>query len=100
METPIGLGVGECVAVPEVGLVDTVSTRLARALEFVADGQAHIVLAKLGELGVVGQFLSPGLHREVGLAIGDDRLVRIAVLDDQVAGITGQADIWQFTPRA
>jgi hypothetical protein len=47
-----------------------------------ADGQAALFLDFR-----VAQFLPPGLDREVGLALGDDFLRWIGVLDDEVAGV-------------
>ena len=55
--------------------------------QFVADRQTFFVLGQAGECLVVGQFLPPGLDGKIGLAVGDDRLGGIGVLDDQVTGI-------------
>jgi hypothetical protein len=49
-----------------------------------ADGQAALFLPFL-----VAQLLPPGLDGEVGLALGDDFLGRVGILDDEVAGVAG-----------
>ncbi len=61
--------------------------------QLVADSQTLVVLAESGESLVIAQLLAAGLQGEVGLAVGDDRLGRIAVLHDQVAGVAGQVDV-------
>lgn len=62
-------------------------------LHLPAQEQTLLILIQLGEGFLVGEFLAAGLNREVGLAGGNDRLARVAVLNDQVAGITGEGDV-------
>lgn len=68
--------------------------------QLVADGQAFLVFAELCESGRVGQLLFARLDREISLAVGDDGLARITVLDDQVAGVAGQPDVLDLPLRA
>lgn len=67
-----------------------------RSGSFPAQEQTLLILIQSGEGFLVGEFLAAGLNREVGLAGGNDRLARVAVLNDQVAGITGEGDVIDF----
>ena len=61
--------------------------------QFVTDGEGLVVFGKLAEIRLIGQLLSPCLHGEVGLAVGKNRLGRVAVLYDKVTGVARQAYI-------
>lgn len=65
---------------------------LFRLGEFLPDADAF----RFGH-ALLDYFLFPGLYREIGLCKGDGLLAGIAVLGDEVAGISGQADILDFT---
>jgi len=62
--------------------------------------QALVVLvhliAQVDTLGIISQFRLPCLRREVGLAKGDDWLLGVGVLHDQIAGIAGELEILDF----
>ncbi|MPN27671.1 hypothetical protein SDC9_175105 [bioreactor metagenome] len=93
---------GEVEATFDAGLGGSGSKVFVVLCEFVADGEPLLVFAQLPEGGVVRQFLAAGLDGKVSLAVGNDRLRGVAVLDDQVAGIAGEADVFDlpFCPRA
>ena len=55
--------------------------------EFVADGEPLLILTELAEAAGVSQLLAPRLRRKVSLSVGNHRLARVAVLDDQITGI-------------
>jgi DNA-damage-inducible protein D len=63
---------------------------------FIANGKSFVIFRQLRKLGAVFQLLPPRLHCKVGLAVGNDRFGWITVLNNQIAGITRQANIGQF----
>jgi len=48
--------------------------------------QSFIVFIELIE--IIGHFLAAGLDGEIGLSEGDDFLAGVAILDDQIAGVS------------
>ena len=58
------------------------------AIISLSDGETLLILGQL--VVVVDQFLLARLHGEVGLPNCDDLLARVAVHNDQVAGIAGE----------
>jgi len=63
---------------------------------FISNGHASVIFRQLRKLGAVFQLLPPRLHCKVVLAIGNDRFGWIAVLNNQISGITRQANIGHF----
>lgn len=61
--------------------------------DFAAQQHTLLVLGELAERLVVGPLLPPGLDGEVGLAVGDDRFAGVPVLDDEVAGVSGEPEV-------
>ncbi|MDO8263503.1 MAG: hypothetical protein Q7T21_09770 [Gallionella sp.] len=68
--------------------------------QLIANRQPLLVFRQTREFLVVIQLLSPRLHREISLPVGNHRLGRIAVLHDQITGITRQVHIGDFAPGA
>jgi len=56
--------------------------------QLIADGKALFILGELSELALVFKLLAASLQGEVSLSMGDNGLGRIAVLHDQIAGVT------------
>lgn len=63
--------------------------------QFGADGEAALFL----DLGIA-QFLPAGLDGEIGLALGDDFLGWIGVLNDEIAGVAGHHYGLRRSPRS
>ena len=62
--------------------------------ELAAQVEPSLVLVQPRQDLRVSDFLTAGLHRKVGLAQRDDFLLWVGVLDDQVAGVTGERIIF------
>ena len=60
---------------------------------FFADGKPLLILGQL--VVMVDQLLLARLYGEVGLSNCDDLLARVAIHNDQVAGIAGKPVIFQ-----
>jgi len=52
--------------------------------------KAALILGHPGKGFLIAKFLAARLQCEIRLPVGDDRLRRIAVLDNEVAGVTGK----------
>ncbi|MFM0244132.1 hypothetical protein PQR04_04200 [Paraburkholderia sediminicola] len=65
--------------------------------EFDAQHQSALIFHHAGERLFVTQFLAPCLKGKIGLAVCNDGLRRVTVLDDQVACVAGKPEIFDGT---
>ena len=73
---------GVVAGVDDPGVLGGVCKLAVVLLEFGADGQPALLLDLR-----IAEFLTPGLNRKIGLALGNDFLGGIGILDDEVAGV-------------
>lgn len=70
---------------------------LVVAAQLVTNEEALLIFGHALKRGLFGQLRTTCLHREVGLPQGDDGLLRISILHDEVAGVTGEVEIIHLT---
>ena len=84
---------GEIIGLDNASLLRRFGQGLVVRFHFFADVKPLLILGQL--VVVVDQFLLARFHGEVGLSNCDDFFARIAVHNDQVAGIAGEPVIFQ-----
>jgi len=62
-----------------------------------AQEESPLLFGQFSECARVAEFLTASLHREVGLTECDNLFGRIGVLHDEIAGVTGEVHIFDFT---
>ena len=77
----------------DTGHLRSLGQRFVVGNHFLSDGETLLILGQL--VVVVDQLLLARLYGEVSLPNCDDLLARVAVHDDQVAGIAGKPVIFQ-----
>lgn len=84
---------GEIIGLDNASLLRRFGQGLVVHFHFFADGKPLLILGQL--IVVVDQLLLARLYGEVGLSNCNDLLARVAIHNDQVAGIAGKHVVFQ-----